>query len=117
MDGIPGIGASLAQTAATAAGTARLEARADELRRSGAETDAAQRFEELLATLLVKELRRALPDGLFGQGPGADVYEGWFDEHLGRDLARGGGLGLAEIVRESLVRKGEARSRQVEGGA
>lgn len=90
-------------------GADRLAQRAAELANSDRSADAAQRFEELLATVLVKELRRALPDGLFGQGPGADVFEGWFDEHLGKSLARDGALGLAEVVREGLVRKAEQR--------
>lgn len=114
MDVNQGIGDLLARAATDASGASRLEARADELRRGGPDGQAAQQFEELLATLLVKELRRALPDGLFGDGPGADVYEGWFDEHLGRSLALGGKLGLAEVVQEGLVRK--ARARDGEGG-
>ncbi len=93
-------------------GAERLAQRAAELARSDRTEDAAQRFEELLATVLVKEMRRALPDGLFGQGPGADVFEGWFDEHMGKSLARDGVLGLAEVVREGLVRKAEERSRE-----
>lgn len=95
-------------------GADRLAQRASELARSDRTEDAAQRFEELLATVLVKELRRALPDGLFGQGPGADVFEGWFDEHLGKSLARDGALGLGEIVREGLLRKAEERNREGE---
>lgn len=105
---------AMAGMGARGAATDRLAARAAELRADPGAVDAAQRFEELLATLLVKELRRALPDGLFGQGPGADVFEGWFDEHLGQSLARGGALGLAEIVQEGLVRKTEDREGSLE---
>jgi Rod binding domain-containing protein len=64
--------------------------------------DAAQRFEELFASVLVKEMRRSLPDGFFGDGAGKDVFEGWFDEHVGRALAERGGLGLADTVRAGL---------------
>jgi Rod binding domain-containing protein len=103
-DGAGALGSSIAH----AAGGGRLAARAEQLQRDSGSADAAQRFEELLATLLVKELRRALPEGLFGEGPGADVYEGWFDEQMGRALARDGGLGLAGIVQEGLVRKAAA---------
>jgi Rod binding domain-containing protein len=73
--------------------------------REGDDERTARAFEALFATLLVRELRRTLPDGLFGAGPGADSYEGWFDEHVGNVLAEGDTLGLAGIVRTSLARK------------
>ncbi len=63
---------------------------------------AAQEFEALFASLLVKELRRGLPQGFFGEGAGADVYSGWLDEHLGAALAEGRGLGLREALQRSL---------------
>jgi len=64
--------------------------------------DAAKRFEELLSTMLVRELRRGVEQGFFGEGAGADVFEGWLDEHLGRSLAREGVFDLAQAVRVSL---------------
>jgi len=64
--------------------------------------DAAKRFEELLSTMLVRELRRGVEQGFFGEGAGADVFEGWLDEHLGRSLAREGVFDLAQAVRISL---------------
>jgi len=79
--------------------------------------EAATAFQSVLATLLVKELRRALPEGMFGKGPGADVYEGWFDEHLGRTLAERDTLGMREMLRAELARRQEARDagRSVQG--
>ena len=64
---------------------------------------AGKKFEELLATLLVKEMRRELPEGFFGQGAGSDIFEGWLDEHLGAELARGGKLGIGKIVAQDLA--------------
>jgi Rod binding domain-containing protein len=74
----------------------------------GDAADAAREFEMLLAVQLVRELRRALPERLFGTGAGADVYEGWFDEHLGRTLAERDALGLAKTIQASLARKADA---------
>ena len=71
--------------------------------------EAADAFEKLLATMLVKEMRRALPDGFFGTGPGAEVFEGWFDEHVGGALAERDALGFAGMVKEDLLRKEAAR--------
>jgi Rod binding domain-containing protein len=68
----------------------------------GRTVEAAHEFEKLFATLLVKELRRGLPEGFFGQGAGADVYEGWLDEHLGAALSEGRGLGLRVALERQL---------------
>jgi flagellar protein FlgJ len=70
--------------------------------RDGHTAEAAREFEKLFATLLVKELRRGLPEGFFGKGAGADVYEGWLDEHLGAALSEGRGLGLRVALERQL---------------
>jgi Rod binding domain-containing protein len=72
---------------------------------SGDPDKAAKMFEELLATLLVKEMRRGLDGGFFGAGPGADVYEGWLDQHIGQSLAETGALDLAQSIRFSIQNK------------
>lgn len=84
----------------------------DDLRRSAERGDAAETarsFEQLFAVLLVRELRRCMPESPFGQGPGADVYEGWFDEHLGAALAERDALGLAGMVKSAIGRAQAAR--------
>ncbi|MBI5432618.1 MAG: rod-binding protein [Planctomycetes bacterium] len=74
---------------------------AEALSHDGAET-AAKRFESLLATQLVKEMRRSLDEGFFGSGPGSEVFDGWLDEHLGEALAKGRGLGLRDAIAHNL---------------
>ena len=85
--------------------------RFDEAKRAaenGGVEEAAEGFERLRATMLVREMRRSLPEGFFGSGPGADTFEGWLDEHLGAALAEGNALGLAESLRADLIRKNAA---------
>ncbi|MFT4540795.1 MAG: Rod binding domain-containing protein [Planctomycetota bacterium] len=72
---------------------------------------AADRMERLFATMLVKELRRALPNGLFGKTPGADTFEGWFDQHIGDSLADSGALDLASQIKLSIEQKQAAAVR------
>jgi Rod binding domain-containing protein len=72
---------------------------------AGGPTETARQFEQLFATLLVRELRRSMPQSPFGEGSGAEVYEGWFDEHLGGALARREALGIARIVARDLERR------------
>ncbi len=68
----------------------------------GSLESAAEKLEALFATILVKEMRRALPNGFFGDGTGADTFNGWFDEHLGEALARSGALDLVGMIKTSL---------------
>ncbi|MSR75877.1 MAG: hypothetical protein EXS14_10460 [Planctomycetes bacterium] len=64
---------------------------------------AAEQMESVFLSLLVKEMRQSLPEGLFGGGPGAAVYEGLFDEHLGQQLCEGGGTGLREAILQTMA--------------
>lgn len=80
---------------------------------NGDSAPAAQRFQSLLASMLVKEMRSSLSEGFFGSGAGGDVYGGWLDEHIGATLARRDALHLDATLRESLDRK----ARQAEGKA
>jgi Rod binding domain-containing protein len=86
-------------------------------RRAAEQGDAdetARAFETLFAVQLVRELRRSLPENPFGSGAGADVYEGWFDEHLGAALAERDALGIAGMVKAALVRAQAARDATLE---
>ena len=91
-----------------ASATEGLADEARRLERAGEHEKAGREMESVFGVMLVRELRRALPNGLFGQGPGADVFEGWFDEHLGRALAERDALGLSGMVKTSLQSKQQA---------
>jgi hypothetical protein len=71
----------------------------------GKTKEAGQAIEKLLATMLVREMTRTLPNGFFGDGPGADTFNGWLEDHLGGALAEGQALGLSEAVQAALIRK------------
>lgn len=64
---------------------------------------AGRKFEQLFAGLMTKELRKGLK-GFFGEGPGADTFTAWMDEHLGRQIADQELLGIAKILREQNAR-------------
>ena len=70
--------------------------------------DAAAKFQALLATMLVKEMRSSLNDGFFGEGAQGDVYGGLLDQHVGQSLADRDALHLEGVLRESLERKAKA---------
>lgn len=70
--------------------------------------EAARRFEGLFVTKLLQSAlggeasSGATGGGLFGQGPGADVYQGLLETFLSDHLSRGGGLGLADSLARTL---------------
>jgi Rod binding domain-containing protein len=99
-DGLGALGAQ-ASSIAQASDVARA-AKAGATARSGKVDDAVKNFEELLSTMLVREMRRGVEDGFFGGGAGSDTFEGWLDEHLGRSLARDGVFDLAQAIRTSI---------------
>jgi len=74
----------------------------ERLAESGDPVVAAEQFESLFASMLVKEMRSTVEGGFFGDGPGADTYAQWFDTEMGRALAEDGGLGLADVLRRQL---------------
>jgi hypothetical protein len=57
---------------------------------------AARELGEVFFMQLVAALRRTLPNGLFPQAPGRDVYESMFDQQMAQALAAEDPLGLVE---------------------
>jgi Rod binding domain-containing protein len=63
---------------------------------------AAQGFEGLFMSLVLKEMRQTLePGGLFGKDTG-DINGGLFDMFLGQHLTKAGGFGLARMMQHHL---------------
>ena len=73
--------------------------------------EAGKKFEGLLATMLVNQMRKSLPEGFFGKGPGADSFGGWLDKSIGDALADSWDVGIAGMVKTSL----DAKQARVDG--
>ena len=90
----------------------------DRLTRMGDDDEAlretAQKLEGVFVSMLTKTLRESMSgEGLFGGGPGADVYSGLFDQMMGDQIASRRGLGIAEmVVRSEMARRDAARSAE-----
>ena len=96
----------LAQTAASLSAKSRGDEKS--------QAEVPRQFSKLLATMLVKEMRQALPEGFFGEGAGSDIFDGWLDEHIGSALAERDGLRLEEMIARSMQTKIEDRSKNAE---
>ena len=67
--------------------------------------DAAQGFESVFLSMLLKEMRQTLePGGLFGHD-NSDIYGSLFDQFMGQHLAQGKGMGLAQALIRQLEPK------------
>ncbi|MBI3818682.1 MAG: rod-binding protein [Planctomycetes bacterium] len=72
---------------------------------------AAKKFEGLLLSTLVGQMRQSSGLQFFGESPGAQVFEGLFDQFFGESLAARGGIGLSKQIEESMKQIDEARDR------
>jgi len=65
----------------------------------------AQEVEGVFLGILMKSMRSTVGNGgLFQKGADAQMYREMFDEEVGRVLARGGGIGLAQTILRALDR-------------
>lgn len=56
-------------------------------------------FEAILITYMLKSMRSTVEkDGLFGNSTEKQIMDAMFDENLALGIAKGGGIGLAEIL-------------------
>ena len=68
----------------------------------------AHEIESIFLSHMLKTMREASgPNGGFLSGKGQRIYKEMMDEHMGRALAKAGGIGLADLlVRDVMRRRG-----------
>jgi Rod binding domain-containing protein len=76
--------------------------------------DAARQMESLFASMLVKEMRGSMSKGFFGDGPGSDVYNEWFDKNIGEAIAKDGGLGMVGMLKVQLGIESAVEARKAQ---
>lgn len=92
--------------------TLRLHPVGDEQKKLQKAEGTAAQFEEVFVRTLVGSLRQTTgvggeSGGMFGSGPGADTYAGWFDERVAGQIASAGGIGIADALLEQMRQHGE----------
>lgn len=61
-------------------------------------------FESLFLQRLLKEMRKGVPEsGLMEKSMSMEWYEGMFDEAVSNEIAKGGTIGLSQIIYEQLT--------------
>ena len=77
--------------------------------------EAADKFEAVFVKSFIQSLRQTASigeDSMFGSGPGADTYAGWFDNNVAEELSRTGGIGIAETLLRDMERHGQIVGEQ-----
>jgi flagellar protein FlgJ len=60
---------------------------------------ACQEFEAMFYRLLLKEMRKTIPEGgLINRGLSMEIYETWLDERLADEFALRGDLGIGRAL-------------------
>jgi flagellar protein FlgJ len=63
-------------------------------------------FESLFINRMLESMRKTVPESEFlGKGPEKEVFQSLFDEELSRSLARGGGMGLGNMMYEQMMKR------------
>lgn len=86
-------------------GTARLEKLQDSLNGKSVQSanteELSQELEALFVSMMIKQMRQSeMSEGLF-PGDRSDTLGGLFDDAMGQEIASVGGLGVADLIRET----------------
>ena len=64
---------------------------------------ALQELEHYFLFMLLREMRKTVPpNALFGENQATQMYEEMLDDATSGELARGGGLGIADLIAKQL---------------
>jgi len=89
-------------TGADALALQELSAPATEsIRMSKDQHEAATAFESYMIEMMVKEMRKTIPDGMFSGGQ-AEVFSGLFDQEISKRISETGGFGFGDLMGDAM---------------
>jgi len=71
------------------------------LRMTKDQHEAAAAFEGYLIEMMVKEMRKTIPDGMFSGGQ-AEVFSGLFDQEISKRISETGGFGFQDLMGDAM---------------
>jgi flagellar protein FlgJ len=75
-------------------------------------------FESIFMTYMLKSMRTAFSEeGIMGNSHESKIINAMFDENLALEAAKGGGVGLGDILFERLLKESSMSSTQIESPA
>lgn len=66
-------------------------------------------FESVFLSMLLKEMRNSLEDGLFS-GEGSDSFGGMFDLFMGQHLAKSNAIGVSDLLVQQYAKGADAEA-------
>ena len=66
-----------------------------------AKEEVAKQFEGVFVSMLLKQLRESLDEGMFG-GEKSDTFGAMFDMYMGEHVSKGSNLGIRDVVLSQL---------------
>ena len=86
-------------------GLAELRAQAQK-DRAGSVDKVAQQFEGMFLHMMLKEMRKTVPDSEFFDTPSIKLYQDMQDQQLAMELAKDSPLGIANVLKANLEQQG-----------
>jgi len=69
----------------------------DTIRMSKDQMEAAKAFESYMVEMMVKEMRKTIPNGMFSDDS-TEIFSGLFDQEISKRIAETGGFGFDEVM-------------------
>ena len=73
----------------------------DSIRMTKDQLEAATAFESYMVEMMVKEMRKTVPDGMFS-GSSSEIFSSMFDQEISQRIAESGGFGFREVMGEAM---------------
>ena len=73
----------------------------ESIRMTTDQVEAAKAFESYMVEMMVKEMRRSVPEGIFTSGA-MDMFSGLFDQEISQRIAESGGLGFEKMMGDAM---------------
>ena len=74
----------------------------DPIRMSKDQHEASRAFEGYMVEMMVKEMRKTVPDGMFSGGS-AEIFSNLFDQEIAARIAESGGFGFGDMLADQMV--------------
>lgn len=98
---ISGVDGLITQATDHALANGRVEAIKKDIQ-AGKIKQASEDFEAYFLSYMLKVMRETVPKGLFTQNKMGEVFQSFYDEAIGKESAKIGGIGLAQYIETKL---------------
>jgi flagellar protein FlgJ len=71
-------------------------------------------FESIFLSYMLKQMRKTIPeDPIFGNSIAKDIFYDMYNDTISKELSKAGGIGLASILYNQMVKIEEAKSNEI----